>query len=122
MYKVIVAFAVVAAVVGITSCSKNKTETPVVCIPSDTVNTYTKSVKDVLDLYCAFAGCHGGGSASAGIALGTYQDAVNSAKNNDKFFCVIDHSCGPIMPPGGPKIPQVMIQKIVAWRDNCYPE
>jgi len=103
------------------SCSKDKTPPPVDCVVSDSVNTYTKSVKVIFDSNCASSGCHDANGVS-GVRLNNYDNAVASArKTNSRLFCVIDATCTPIMPPGQ-TMDDSLVNRLKAWRDNCYAQ
>jgi len=116
----------VAAISGLTfysSCTKDKTTQPPACTQTDTVNTYTNSVKAVLDFECASGGCHDAGSASSGIQLDDYSHSVAAARDNSRFFCVIDFTCTPHMPQGyASPMDTAKINALKRWRDNCYPQ
>ncbi|MFN8299174.1 MAG: hypothetical protein U0T75_08725 [Chitinophagales bacterium] len=123
MKKVVVALFTAGLIAGMGSCTKDKTG-PINtnCVQADTLNTYTKTVKDIMDINCAFGGCHDAASAESGIILDTYEHTVDVAKNSAKFYCVMDWSCSPQMPDGMPKLDSADLAKIYAWRDNCYPQ
>lgn len=102
------------------SCTKDKSSS---CTQTDNVNTYTNSVKVILDAECASAGCHDAITARSGVKLDNYANSVASAKGNSKFFCTIDWTCTPTMPDGYSfPLDTSMIHAIERWRDNCYPE
>ncbi len=104
------------------SCTKDKTPVPPDCTQRDTLNTYTKSVKEIMDNHCAIGGCHDDATAFSGVRLDTYENTVDAARNNPKFFCVIDHSCTPVMPWLLPKLADSLITKIQVWKENCYAQ
>lgn len=104
------------------SCTKDKTPPPPDCDLTDTLNTYTNSVKEIMDISCATAGCHDAITAYSGIRLDTYDATVDATKNHAKFFCVIEHSCTPYMPNAGDKLADSLINKIQAWKANCYAQ
>lgn len=104
------------------SCTKDKTPSPPDCAATDTVNTYTKSVKDIMDLNCAYSGCHDAVTHESGVILDTYSATIDAAHNNPKFFCSIDHTCTPYMPFAMPKLADSLINKIEAWKANCYAQ
>lgn len=123
MKKVVLGVLGIAFVSLYFSCSKDKTAPPQTgCTQTDSVNTYTNSVKAILDANCANLGCHESFTQQSGLILDTYDGAVAAAKGNSKFFCVIDWSCGPVMPSGKPKLADSLITKITAWKNNCYAQ
>ena len=104
------------------SCTKDKTQQPVVCVQTDTLNTYTLSAKAILDGECLGSGCHGGSGVS-GVILDNYTAAVASAKSKSNFFCTIEFACGPTMPKGYSfPIDTPEINALKRWRDNCYAQ
>ncbi len=102
--------------------AEGKIQQPIVCNPTDTINTYFKSAKAILDGYCLGSGCHGG-AGSAGVILDSYTSSVSAAKTNAKFFCSIDWTCTPHMPQGyHAPIDTSEINALLRWRDNCYAQ
>ncbi|MDW8420140.1 MAG: hypothetical protein RML37_12085 [Chitinophagales bacterium] len=120
LFVLLTASAALAASIG--SCSKNKTDIPCTAT-ADTVNTYNKTVKSILDAHCAFGGCHDAATAASGIVLDSYAAAKDAATNQSNFFCVIDWTCGPRMPQGAAQpLPDSLINLIKLWRDNCLAQ
>ncbi len=104
------------------SCTKDKMPVPPDCIQADTLNTYTKSVKAILDNQCASSGCHDAATASSNVILDDFPHSVSAAKTNTKFFCVMEFTCTPHMPQGfATPIDTSELNAIKRWRDNCYP-
>lgn len=102
------------------SCTKDKTTS---CVQTNSTDTYTNTVKVILDAECATAGCHNSTSGTAGIVLDNYTSAANAAKNEAKFFCSIKFECSPSMPQGYSfPIDSASIAALELWRDNCFPE
>ncbi len=123
MNKVVALLSIALLIFYFCSCTKDKTAAPAACTQTDTLNTYTKSVKAILDNQCASSGCHDGATASSGVRLDDYSHSVSSAKTDAKFFCSIDWTCTPHMPQGSPFSMDISeINAIKRWRDNCYPE
>ena len=122
MNKVVALLSIAIVIFYFSSCTKDKTATPVTCIQTDTLNTYTKSVKMVLDGECLGSGCHEG-AGQAGVILDNYSGAVSAVKDNSKFFCSIEFSCAQTMPQGySSPIDTSEINAIKRWRDNCYAQ
>lgn len=82
--------------------------------PCDTNNvTYSGFIQPLVEQSCAIPNCHGQPLAS--ISLTTYQSVETIAKN-DKFEIRIKELNGvPLMPQGGPPLPNCDIEKIMAW-------
>lgn len=85
-------------------------------------NTYTKTVKAILDSECASSGCHDAVYQRSGVDLSTYAKAKNAFQNTN-CLCTIHHGseCKP-MPDGGAKLSDATIQKIDCWAKNGYAE
>ena len=122
MQKLVLVLLAVLLVGSYYSCNKDNTSTPVACIQTDTVNSYTKSTKAIFDAQCVSSGCHDA-VGSSGVKLNNYTNAVAAAKTDARFFCSIDWTCTPHMPQGyHVPIDTSQINAILKWRDNCYPE
>jgi hypothetical protein len=104
------------------SCKKEKSALPPLPDYVDTLNTYSRSVKPILDSHCALGGCHTSMDMAGYIILDTYNDAVDAGKNERKFFCVMDWSCQPHMPLGSPKLDDSLITAIHAWKANSFKQ
>lgn len=83
-------------------------------------NTYTNSVKAILDGSCAFSGCHNSQSAAEGVVLDNYASAKKEFVNGNSL-CTIYHDCKP-MPQGGGKLAQGIIDQLTCWVKNGAPE
>lgn len=83
-------------------------------------NTYTNSIKAILDASCANAGCHDAIAASDGIDLSNYANSKNAFENK-KVLCSVHHGsgCKP-MPDGSPKLSDATINKLDCWAKNGY--
>lgn len=83
-------------------------------------NTYEKSIKSILNSSCAFAGCHGGGTASNGHDLSTYAGAKKVFQDGPGL-CAIHHGEGcEHMPKDLPQLPAGTIKLIDCWAKNGY--
>ncbi|MCX6198092.1 MAG: hypothetical protein NTY88_02565 [Bacteroidetes bacterium] len=123
MNKAVVLIFLALSIFYLGGCTKDKTAAPPACTQADTLNTYTKSVKSILDNQCALSGCHDAATASLTVILDDYSHSVTAAKTNPKFFCVMDFTCTPHMPQGfATPIDASEINAIKRWRDNCYPQ
>ncbi len=83
-------------------------------------NTYTKSVKSIIDGSCAYSGCHDSVTAAEGINLSTYAKAKREFVSGDAL-CTIYHDCQP-MPQGSDKLEQTVIDQLTCWVKNGAPE
>lgn len=94
-----------------------------VCTGIDaTANSYTNSIKAILDSQCATSGCHDAATAEEGINLSTYASA-KSAFQNEECLCAIHHGNGcEAMPYQQSKLEDALIQKIDCWAKNGYQQ
>lgn len=85
-------------------------------------NTYTNTIKPILDINCAGSGCHDAATRSAGVDLSTYAKAKASFETTE-CLCSIHHGngCEP-MPQGGGKLSDAAIKLITCWAKNGYLE
>ena len=107
------------------SCTKDKTTIPpgVNCSGiTDSTNTYSKNIDtNIVGLYCAYAPCHGGGSAGGGIDMSTYDNVVSAFKNTT-VICAITNTGCELMPKGGPPLDTALIRQLKCWQANGYPK
>lgn len=120
MWRFFLVCGVVVCTVFYHSCTKDRTISIEICNHIDTLHTYTKSVKTILDSHCATTDCHDAVTASAAIRLDTYLDAVKAVKKHSNFFCAIEFSCVPHMPKNEPEMDTAHINAFYRWRDNCF--
>jgi hypothetical protein len=124
MRKFLLAFAICGGVLIYSSCTKDKAEpkSTVDCTTLDSV-TYTNNVRDIVDGYCAdAAGCHYGSTPSEGLNLDNYQ-SLKDACDNNTVICRIQYGsdCGKGMPESG-KMADSLINTIICWQQNGYPQ
>jgi hypothetical protein len=107
------------AVVLISSCLKEKSKTvPVIATPPvalgacDTI-TYTKHIKSIIDLNCAFAGCHVAGGVSPTLTTYSEVSAIAGANGKLKLRVITLQTMPASAPLSAPDI-----AKIQCWIDN----
>lgn len=94
------------------SRSKKATHKTGTTAPAD--NTFAKEVTPLVKKYCA--GCHAGGSPSAGISLVTYKDTAAVLKGREVWQKVARAVSDGRMPPQGVPAPtQAEREKIAGW-------
>lgn len=107
------------ALLSITACDPEPD--PVGC--DDMNMTYNDDIKELLDMSCAFSGCHDDNATMTIGSLSTYDNAVAfvgfgrilGAINHDETFSA--------MPAGGAsKLSDCNIDKITNWVNNGTPE
>ena len=109
------------------SCTKDHTALPptVDCTGIvDTLNTFNKNIyPNITGLYCAYAPCHGGGSAQDGVDLTTYQSTVTAFKTQNFMCAVTSSNCGGVqMPTGMRPLDSATIKQLQCWQANGYPQ
>jgi hypothetical protein len=85
-------------------------------------NTYTNSIKALLDASCALAGCHGAGTAEGGFDFSTYAMAKKGFED-DKGLCSVHHGkgCKP-MPDGSGQLSTAQLLVLDCWVKNGMPQ
>ncbi len=99
----------------LTSCS-NESTSDLLDVPSSENVTYTNTIKSIIDNNCL--SCHSDPTTSgAPMPLNTYE-RVKEYVANDKIIDRISRSEGQsgLMPLGGPKLPQPVIDLIIKWK------
>ncbi len=86
------------------------------------LNSYTNSIKTILDASCALSGCHDAATKQSGVQLDTYAEAKR-AFDKDNALCAIHHGsgCKP-MPDNGTQLADDLINKIDCWVKNGYKQ
>ncbi|MBT8327556.1 MAG: hypothetical protein KJP21_07520, partial [Bacteroidia bacterium] len=83
---------------------------------------YNGIIVALINSNCTNPGCHGNGSASAGISLTNYAE-VKAAAQNDKFYKAIKHEDGAsAMPKNGVQFSEKNVKSFECWKQNGYPE
>jgi hypothetical protein len=115
MYKTTVLFflIIIVALSATQSCSKDKTQTSLICDSTKTY-TYTADVKPIFDVNCATIACHSSIVQASGINLEDYNNSKQFTQNG-KVLCVTKHTCTPVMPQGAPKLSDSLIQVVECW-------
>lgn len=83
-------------------------------------NSYTNSIKAIMDGSCALSGCHSADNPSENVDLSDYAGTKKAFESQDAL-CTIHHGsgCTP-MPDGSPKLSDAVINKIDCWAKNGY--
>lgn len=101
----------------------NKYVTNANCTSVPAENTYTKTIKPVLDASCAFAGCHDSQTKAEGVILDTYAGAKATFAASAKGLCSINHDgCADNMPQGSAKLSQDVLNLFACWVKNNMPQ
>ena len=98
----------------ILSCSNSSQDDLIDTTPPPTTVTYTAYVKTIIDNNCI--SCHSDPPVNgAPISLMTYTQVKDAVLNKDLIGRINGTSSGSLMPLGGPKLPQNLIDIIVQW-------
>jgi hypothetical protein len=82
----------------------------------DTV-TYVDDVKSIIDTNCI--SCHSNPPVNgAPMSLLLYENVKDAVENRDLIGRITGTSSGPLMPFGGPKLPQNLIDIIIQWETD----
>lgn len=82
----------------------------------DSLNTFTLSVKAIMENSCAVTGCHNATTKADGIDLADYATAKDEFLNAEAL-CTINHDCE-AMPKGGSKLSDAVIAQLTCWVKN----
>lgn len=101
------------------SCSNNSTDDLIV-IP--TTVKYNAQVKNIIDTNCLF--CHQSPPINgAPMRLTTYEDVKNAVLNRGLLDRISRPQGTPgMMPNGGTRLPQPLINQIIAWQNEGFAE
>ena len=84
--------------------------------------TYNDHIKSIMDVQCAYSGCHDAVSKEDGIDLSTYA-TVSGESSRARFMGSMHHEGSyNRMPEGEPKLSTSNLQKIYCWIQNGTPE
>jgi mono/diheme cytochrome c family protein len=83
--------------------------------------TYNGQVKSIIDTNCI--ACHNNPPVNgAPMSLITYQDLRNAVENGNLMARISTNDIGAVMPPGGPRLPQNLIDLIAQWQADGFLE
>ena len=100
-------------VVSLIICSACTKDTDSNC---DNIPVYNGDVKNIIDTYCATAGCHDGNNGAPGN-FRSYQ-GLSTITSNGKFTRRVIELKD--MPPGG-NLPSSDFEKLRCWAENGFP-
>jgi hypothetical protein len=102
------------------SCSNNSTD-DLITINSATV-TYNSQVKNIIETNCLF--CHSSPPSNfAPMQLTTYEDVKNAVLNRGLIDRISrDQGAPGMMPNGGTRLPQALINQIITWQNEGFAE
>ncbi len=102
------------------SCSENSTD-DLINMNTATV-TYNTQVKNIIDTNCLF--CHQSPPINgAPMQLTTYQDVKNAILNRGLINRISRNQGAPgMMPNGGTRLPQNLINQLTTWQNEGFAE
>lgn len=99
------------------SCSYSSEDDLIDTTPIPEVVTYSNNVKPIIDNNCI--SCHSNPPINgAPISLITYNDVKNAVENNGLISRISSNDLGFVMPFGGPRLPQNLIDIIIEWEED----
>lgn len=104
------------------NCSYNNeddlTEDPVI---EEEFVTYEGEVKSIIDTNCI--ACHSNPPINgAPMSLITFEDVKDAIENRNLIGRISTNDIGVVMPPGGPRLPQNLIDLIAQWQADGFLE
>ena len=99
------------------SCSYVNEDDLTEVIIVDGLVTYTANIKTIIDNNCI--SCHSSPPVNgAPMALVTYTDVIAAIENRDVIERISSNDLGFVMPSGGPRLPQNLIDLIIQWQQE----
>ncbi|WP_298903379.1 hypothetical protein [uncultured Psychroserpens sp.] len=96
------------------NCSNTSEEDLIDATPILTLVTYVDNIKPIIDNNCI--GCHSNPPINgAPISLITYDNVKNAVENNGLIDRISSTDQGFLMPFGGPRLPQNLIDLVIQW-------
>ncbi len=96
------------------SCSYNSEDDLIDATPIPDVVTFENDVKSIIDNNCVL--CHSNPPVNgAPISLTSYELVKSAVENNGLIDRISSNDLGFVMPFGGPRLPQNLIDIIIAW-------
>jgi hypothetical protein len=104
-------------VVILFSCTNTSEEDLIDATPIPTLVTYTDNVKSIIDNNCIV--CHNNPPENgAPMSLLTFENVKDAVNNRDLIERISTNDLGFMMPFGGPRLPQNLIDIVVQWQDD----
>jgi len=104
---------IISICISIMGCAHDSEDDLIDSTPLPDLVTYVGDVKSIIDNNCL--NCHGNPPTNgAPIPLVSYNNVKNAVINSN-LIGRINGSSPPLMPQGGPKLPQNLIDIIIEW-------
>lgn len=108
---------VISICIAVLSCSNDSEDDLIDSIPIPNTVTYVDNVKTIIDNNCI--SCHSDPPVNgAPIPLVSYSQVKDAVLNKDLIGRITGSSSGSLMPLGGPKLPQNLIDIIIQWETD----
>lgn len=103
------------------SCSYNNEDDLTEDIIIEDFITYQEHVKPIIDNNCI--SCHSNPPINgAPMSLTTFSDVKNAIENRDLIARISSMDNGFVMPLGGPRLPQNLIDLVIQWEQEGFLE
>ena len=105
----------------ISSCSYNSEDDLTEDIIIEDFVTYNDNIKPIIDTNCIF--CHNNPPVNgAPMSLTTFEDVRNAVENRDLIERISTTDISEVMPLGGPRLPQNLIDLVIQWEQEGLQE
>lgn len=99
------------------SCTNASEEDLIDTTPIEEIVTYSNAVKSIIDNNCIF--CHSNPPENgASMPLLTYDQVKAAVENRDLIERISSEVLGFVMPFGGPRLPQNLIDTVIQWQTD----
>ncbi|RSK39701.1 hypothetical protein [Mangrovimonas spongiae] len=103
------------------SCTNTSEDDLIDQIPIEDVVTYTNHVKPIIDTNCLT--CHSNPPTNGtSLSLTTYSQVKSAVENNNLIGRISSQDPSFLMPFGGQRLPQNLIDLIIQWDDDGLNE
>ena len=100
-----------------TNCSYNSEDDLTEDVIIEEFVTYEDNIKSIIDTNCIF--CHSNPPVNgAPMSLITYNNVKNAVENRDLIDRISSTDAGFVMPFGGPRLPQNLIDLVIQWEQE----
>ena len=100
-----------------TNCSYNSGDDLTEAIIIEEFVTYEDNIKSIIDTNCIF--CHSNPPVNgAPMSLITFDDVKNAVENRGLIDRISSTDAGFVMPFGGPRLPQNLINLVIQWEQE----
>lgn len=84
--------------------------------------TYTDNIKSIMDVNCAYSGCHDASTKADGINLSTYATVAAESARARFMGCMEHDGSYNRMPEGAAQLNTSDLQKIYCWIQSGTPQ